>query len=576
MTNKIDPIQLEIVWTRLMSMVDEASVALERTAFSEPVRDGKDYACSLCDAEYNLIAQGTLGSPGFVGIIPGLIKNIGQAYPPETLREGDVLITNDPWIVCGHSSDIAVVTPIFSHGKLTAYAASVAHHIDIGGRTMTQETRDVFEEGLFIPILKLYEGGQANETVFEIIQANVRVPDYVVGDLRAQLAANDVMARSLLNLMEEYGMADIREFSHEILARTETAVRDNIRQFPDGVCRNEAFIDKFDDQPIKIAVEITLNNGDIVVDYTGSSPQINRAVNVCFNYTFAETALAMKCALSSSVPNNEGGLRPLKVIAPEGSILNARFPAPVNSRLAVVFFLPEIIFGALAQLMPDRVMAGCGSSPMWSFRATGQWLGGRQFLSMHFCRGGIGARPSSDGISTLAFPGNAAIIPAEIAEGNGPLIIEKRGLRTDSAGAGKYRGGLGHHEIIRVLSGDRAPTGLVTANIRAGRFHYPVPGLLGGHNGPNGVVIADGETFTNSSKQFNLKPGGYVELLTPGGGGYGDPLERDPVLIEKDVRYGFVSPEAAKDSYGIVMDESGWNVDMEASEKLRAARRKSD
>ncbi|MDI6809180.1 MAG: hydantoinase B/oxoprolinase family protein [Candidatus Eisenbacteria bacterium] len=572
MKGEMDPMRLEILWTRLTSMVDEAATALVRTAFSAIVRDANDYGCALFDAEYNLLAQSTFGTPGFLGALPIAMKIIGRTFPPEMLRPGDVLIANDPWICTGHLNDITVVTPIYFRGRPVAYSTCTAHEMDIGGRIAIAETREVFEEGLFIPILKLYEEGHANETLFKMIRANVRVPDYVIGDLRAQLAANDVMASRLCRLLEEYNMEDVQELSCEIISRTEATVRRNISQLPEGTYSREVMIDKFDEKPITIAIAVKLKDGEVVIDYTGSSPQISRGVNVCFNYTRSYTTFAVKCAVSPLVPNNEGGLRPIKVIAPEGSILNARFPAPVNSRTNVGQFLPEIVFGTLAPLTPDRVIAGCGGAPIWAARFTGQLQTGRQFMIFCVSRGGLGARPTCDGVSTLAFPSNTVATPVEIVEGDAPVIYEKKELIQDSAGAGKYRGGFGQHVVVRVLDGDLAPASHVIASVKGGRLHYPVPGLLGGKDAPKGVINVDGETFQISGQQVILKPGSYVELLTPGGGGYGDPMDRDPALVEEDIRNGLVSTQAAKTDYGVVTDERGWKVDREATRKVRAVK----
>ena len=373
-------------------MADEAATALVRTAFSSIIRDANDYACALFDAEYNLFAQSTFGGPGFLGALPVTMKKIGELHPPHTLHAGDVLITNDPWLCTGHLNDITIVTPIFHAGQPVAYAVCCAHHVDIGGRIAVAETREVFEEGLFIPVLKLHEKGEPNHAVYSFIRANVRAPDYGVGDLRAQMASNDVMARRLVSLLREYGMDDIVPVSHEILARTEAAVRAHIRQFREGTYRNEIAIDTFDGAAIRIAIAVTLRDGAVQVDYTGTTPQIAHGVNVCLNYARSYTTFAVKCAVSPLLPNNEGVLRAITTTAPEGSILNARFPAPVNSRGSVGQFLPEIVFATLAEIMPDRVMGGSGGAPVWVQRFSGRRKNGRPFLLSSIARGGMGAR----------------------------------------------------------------------------------------------------------------------------------------------------------------------------------------
>jgi len=569
---QFDPVKLEILWTRLTAMVDESATALLRTAFSSIIRDANDYACALFDADCNLFAQSTFGGPGFLGSLPVTLRKMNEAYPPNTLSPGDVMITNDPWICAGHLNDIAVVTPIFHDGHLVAYAACCAHQADIGGRIAVTETREVYEEGLFIPIVKMYEQGRPNDTVIRFIRANVRVPDYIIGDLRAQIAANDVIAFRLVELMREYSLRDVQALSHEILSRTEAAVRANIRQFPEGTHRSEIPIDAFGGEPVVIATAVTLKDGTVTVDYAGSSPQIAKGVNVCLNYATSYTTFAVKCAASPLIPNNEGVLRAIRVTAPEGSILNARYPAPVNSRGAIGQFLPELLFRTLATLMPDRIMAGSGGAPVWAQRYTGRRKSGRRFTLTCVARGGMGARPSSDGVSTLAFPSNTNAAPVEIIEGDAPIYFEKKELRPDSAGAGRYRGGYGQQMVVRVRDEELPEDSQLIASAKGGRFHYPVPGVLGGADAPRGAMIANGEAFEVSGKQVLLGSGGSMEMLLPGGGGYGDPLERDLALIQNDLRSGLLSPQRAREDYGVVMTDGEREIDAERTRICRAER----
>lgn len=573
MQSQFDSVKLEILWTRLTAMVDESATALLRTAFSSIIRDANDYACALFDADCNLFAQSTFGGPGFLGSLPVTLRKMNEAYPPDTLSPGDVLITNDPWICAGHLNDIAVVTPIFHGGRIVAYAACCAHQADIGGRIAVTETREVYEEGLFIPIVKMYERGEPNDTVIRFIRANVRVPDYIIGDLRAQMAANDVVARRLVELMREYGMRDVQEVSREVLARTEAAMRANIRQFREGTHRSEIPIDAFDGEPVVIATAITLKDGQVTVDYAGTTPQITKGVNVVLNYATSYTTFAVKCAVSPLIPNNEGVLRAITVRAPEGSILNARYPAPVNSRGAIGQFLPELLFRTLASLMPDRVMAGSGGAPVWAQRYTGRRRSGRRFTLTCVARGGLGARPDSDGVSTLAFPSNTNAAPVEIIEGDAPIYFEKKELRADSAGAGKHRGGYGQHMVIRVRDDELPDGGQLIASAKGGRFHYPVPGVLGGSDAPRGAMIANSEPFEVSGKQVLLGRGGSMELLLPGGGGYGDPLERDLALIQDDLRSGLLSPERALAEYGVAIQTDGVQIDPVRTQVIRTERK---
>jgi N-methylhydantoinase B len=566
MMGKIDVLKLEIIWTRLISIVDEAGMALKRTAFSEVIRDSADYGLALFDTGYNLLAQANNGTPGFIGAFAYTMQKFGEAYPPEKLQPGDVLITNNPWYVCGHTNDIALASPIYFKNRLVAYAICVAHHNDIGGRMLTSETMDVFEEGLQIPIVKLYEAGRPNDTAFEFIRSNVRQPVPVVGDLRAQLAGNDMVSQRLGYLMEEYNLEDIEELSHEILSRSEKVVRESIRRYPEGTCKTVMPIGR----EVNIAVAITLKDGEIFVDFAGTSPQIAKSMNVCFNFTQSETMLALKCAVSPFTPNNSGVIRPFKVTAPEGSILNARFPAPVCLRTAVALQVPEIVFNALSALMPDRVIAG---SPGGYLAMVGLRQNGRLFITHGDIKGGLGARPTSDGVPTLSFPANSFNAMVEMAEATGPIFFEMREFETDSAGAGKYRGGLGARQVIHVEKGEFGPMGPTKVFMQGGRATFSVPGLLGGHSGPKGFWKISGQGEIDPNKGATLMPGDHLELFMPGGGGYGDPLERDLSMVEEDVRNEFVSLEAAKEIYGAVMDPSGWNVDAKASEAMRALKR---
>ena len=369
----IDPITLEVLWNRLLSVANEQQVALMRTAFSTIVRESQDLACGVFDTRGLMIAQSNTGTPGHINPMATGARHLLAAYPPETLRPGDVLITNDPWMTAGQINDMTVMTPVFRGARIVGYFANCCHSPDAGGHIVSAEAHEVYEEGLRIPITKLFDRGEPNQELLKIVRANVRTPDETVGDLYAQASCNDVGARSLLAMMDEFGLASVDPLADEIIARSERAMRDAIRALPNGAYTHEVWSDGFE-EPIKIAVTVTIADEDIYIDFAGSSPQSRRGINVVLNYTRGYASFAMKAAISPEVPHNEGAFRPVHVSAPRGSILNCVEPAAVASRHLVGHFLPGAIFGALAHVLPGRLMAG-SADPIWMSIWRGTWAG---------------------------------------------------------------------------------------------------------------------------------------------------------------------------------------------------------
>ncbi len=359
----IDPIVLEVLWNRLLAVVNEQQVALMRTAFSTVVRDSQDLACGVFDGRGRMVAQSLTGTPGHINAMATGVKHLLTAYPPATLEDGDVLLTNDPWLTAGQINDMTVVTPVFRRGRPVAYFASTCHAPDIGGRLLSGEAREVYEEGLRIPICKLMSAGQPNEFLLEMIRANVRTPRETVGDLYAQMSSNVVGAESLMAFLDEFDMADIEDLSDAIIDRSERAMRDAIRDLPNGTWTTESWSDGYD-EPICIRATVTIRDEDIDIDFAGSSPQSRWGINVVLNYTHAYASFAIKAAVSPDVPHNHGAFLPVHVTAPEGSILNCVEPAAVASRHIIGHFLPGVIFGALGQVLPERVIAG-RADPSW-------------------------------------------------------------------------------------------------------------------------------------------------------------------------------------------------------------------
>lgn len=572
----LDPITLEVLWNRLLSVANEQQVALMRTAFSTIVRESQDLACGVFDTRGQMIAQSLTGTPGHINPMATGVRHLLAIYPPETLRRGDVLITNDPWLTTGQINDFTVLTPVFKDEAIVGYFANCCHAADAGGHVLSAEAHEVYEEGLRVPVTKLFDRGEPNHELLKIIRANVRTPDETVGDLYAQASCNDVGARSLLQMMDEFGLDSIDPLADEIITRSERAMRAAIRTLPQGRYENEVWSDGFE-EPICLRVAVTIAEEDIYIDFAGSSPQSRRGINVVFNYTHGYASFAMKAAVSPEVPHNEGSFRPVHVSAPVGSILNCVEPAAVASRHLVGHFLPGLIFGALAPALPGRLMAG-GADPIWLSIWRGAWPSGEPFMVSLFQVGGTGARASKDGLSTTGFPSGVAGVPAEVIETLSPLVQQRRQLRPDSGGPGKYRGGLGQ---ATEFSHRGSEPWSVSAMID--RTQFAGQGLEGGQPGALGEFLADGEKPLPPKTVIWFEPDTHVQLNLPGGGGYGNPHERDPEQILDDVINGYVSIEAAARDYKVVvryLGEAGrlvrlpehYTIDWSATEHLRGSR----
>jgi len=528
-----DAITLEILWRRAISAVDEAAKALRRTSFSTLVNESNDFACVLTDAAGRSLAQNTESIPSFIGTLPVTVKKFIAEIGLADMAPGDVLVTNNPWIATGHLNDITVAKPIFRNGRIVAFAASTAHAPDIGGKVRSVEPREVFEEGFHIPVMKFLDRGQPDRTFLKLLRAAVRTPDETEGDLWAQITGLDLLERRLGELMDEYGLDDLETFSSEILGRCERAMREAIRALPDGVYRHEFQTDGLE-EPFTYRIAVKVTGERIHVDYAGTSPQVDRAINCTMTYTFAMTAYALKCALLPGLPNNEGVFRCIDVAAPEGTIVNPRFPAAVGGRMATGHYLPFAVFGALAPVIPERILAACGS-PLWSMIQTGVRDTGKTYANVLFFNGGMGATDSGDGQSTYAWPSNVSNVPVELIERNAPMLVHSKALRPGSGGAGRFRGGLGQEIELEVTSD--TPVGVI---FMAERCRFPAPGMRGGREGARGRVLIDGEEV-DYRRNVVLRKGQRIRLETPGGGGMGDPAARDPAAAEEDRRQGYAA-----------------------------------
>jgi N-methylhydantoinase B len=523
---RFDPITLEVLWTRLISIVDEAAAALVRTSFSTVVRESHDFSCVITDAEGKSLVQATDSIPSFIGTLPATIKHFLAEFPVEDLEPGDVIATNDIWQGTGHLPDISVAMPIFHDGKVVGFAGSTAHAPDIGGKIRSPEPREVFEEGFQIPIMKIISAGKADETFLRLLRKNVRAPDQVVGDLWAQITALELMDGRVGTLMKEYRLATLADLAAEIRERSERAMRAAIAALPDGVYRSELKTDGLD-TPLDLKVTLTIEGDEVLADFTGSSPQVDKAINCAMCYTYAMTAYAVKCAAAPNLPNNEGAIAPIKATAPDGTIVNPVFPAAGGSRALTGHYVPTLLFGALAQVVPERVTAATGS-PLWCINQSGVRADGRPYVAMFFFNGGMGGTAEKDGESCLSWPSNISSVPTEVMEQLAPMRVHYRRYRPGSAGQGKYRGGLGQDVLIENLAEGRS-----VASFLAERTKSPAPGIAGGTSGDVGALIINDKPVDPKSLH-TLEKGDRILLRTPGGGGYGNAAERDPALVERD------------------------------------------
>lgn len=545
---RIDPTTLSMQWAKLVSMVDEASATLRRTAFSRVVTEANDYSCALFDARGQMIAQATQGLTSFTGVLAVAIGHFLRAFPPSRLAPGDSLILNDPWLGTGQVNDMLLVTPIFWRGRLVAYAANISHSPDVGGRVLSGDSREVFEEGIRLPISKLFARGRPNQELLRIFLNNVRVPDIVMGDLMAQQAANTTMRARVAEFLREYDLARLDHVASEILRRSERSMRAAIAGIPVGTYEGEVEADGFD-RPLRIRATVRVDQHGITVDYGGSSPQVPAGVNCCWNFTYASTVFPLVCVARPPGPINGGHLRPLRVVAPEGSVLNPRFPAAGGARIMIAHFLPAVIFQALAPAVPDRVLAD-SAAPLWGPVISGLNQHGKRFADIIFLNGGLGARSMKDGLSVIGFPGNISSTPVEIFEHEKPVIVVSKELRQDSGGAGKYRGGCG-----QVFAMTSYAEHSITFAMRGDRIHHPPQGLFGGRLGSPGVATVNGRPI-HSKHTILLERGDTLVLQTPGGGGFGDPAERAPGACVEDERNEYVSRESLARDYGRVALEA--------------------
>ncbi|WP_163849551.1 hydantoinase B/oxoprolinase family protein [Pseudooceanicola aestuarii] len=541
-------IQQQVLWSRLVAIADEIATTLVRTAFSLVVRDNHDYACSIYDARGQMLAQSMQCTPGQAGSTPMVLRDLLAVYPPETLAEGDVLISNDPWIGAGHAPDVFIATPVFRNGVLVGFTCTCAHHADMGGRLGATDARDVYEEGLIIPVTKLVSAGVEDEALVRLIRRNVRMSEKILGDIRAQMAANRVGAAGILRMMDEFDLTSLEPLADRVTAHSEAAFRAAIGRLPQGETVNEVFHELTDDagDPIRIRVALKILEDRVQLDFTGTSPQVAKPINAVLNITRAYCVFPFIATLCPDLPMNAGAFRPVEISVPEGSVLNPTYPAPGMYRSLLSYFTVEAIMGALRKIAPDKVMAPSGTYPLWIQKFAGTGLDGRPFVTHYNAQGGQGAFRDRDGNTAVVFPGNIASTSVELFEHDGPFLVERRMLVPDTGGAGRFRGGLGQETVLRVLAD--AP---VRSALSGGRLVEPAKGMEEGAPGGLGhISVNDGAPFRTAGRA-DLRQGDRVRLVQPGGGGFGPPSERAPEAIQRDLDEGYVTPEGVARDYGV-------------------------
>jgi N-methylhydantoinase B len=566
-------IHMQIMWNRLIAVVEEQAQTLIHTAFSTAVREAGDLSAGVFDPAGRMIAQAVTGTPGHVNSMALSVGHFLKRYPAHTMKPGDVYLTNDPWLSTGHLFDFTVVTPAFRGNQLVALFASTAHVVDIGGIGFGADARQVFEEGLCIPIMPLAEGGKLNEHLFAIVEANTREPTQVKGDLHSLAACNETGCRRLVEMMDEFSLPSLEEISDFIIGNSREAMLAEIAKLKPGTYSHTMTVDGYE-APIEIKAALTISKDGIRVDYAGTSDHSGYGINVPFCYTDAYTAFGVRCIVGPAILNNAGSLAPIKVSAPEGSILHAPRPAAVTARHAVGQMLPDVMFGCLHQAMGGGTPAE-GSASLWGMPLFGgpgivpgtpQRNDATRFTVMGIMAGGTGARPKQDGMSATAFPSRVRCIPIEITETISPVVIWRKELRADSGGAGRQRGGLG--QTVEIGLSEDAP--FVMSAGTCDRVLFPARGRDGGEPGATGQFGLSSGTVFEGKKKHTIPAGERLLLELPGGGGYGAPVERSLDEVAHDVRLGLVSPEAARRDYAVAVDRAG-TVNEAETTKLRAS-----
>jgi len=566
-------IHSQIMWNRLIAVVEEQAQTMIRTAFSTSVREAGDLSAGVFDRHGNMLAQAVTGTPGHVNSMANGVRHFLDVYPLAAMKPGDHYITNDPWLTSGHLHDITVVTPSFYRGEAVGLFANTIHVVDIGGLGMGPDGRQVFEEGVAIPIMPLAREGRMNEDLLRLVRANVREPLQVEGDIYACAACNDEGSRRLTEMMNEFEIGNLDRLGDTILEASREATLARIRALPKGTYHNSLTMDGYD-KPLTLNAALTISDDGIHVDFAGTSPASGYGINVVLNYCLAYTAFGVKCLVAPDVPNNAGSLAPITVSAPEGCVLNAKRPWPVAARHTVGQMLPDVVFGCLHHVIQGGVPAE-GASSLWNPQIFG---GGSlvdeiedgtdanslpEFSTVIFHCGGTGARPGKDGLSATSFPSGVRTIPVEATESVAPVVFYRREFRESSGGAGRRRGGLG--QVIEIGGAGATPVALL-CNFE--RVKNPARGRDGGGPGaPGTVTLRSGRPIRPKGRQ-TVPPRDAIQLHLPGGGGFGDPHARDPESVREDVFDGLITADEAGRDYGVALDARG-EIDVAATARIR-------
>ena len=566
MKNAAQSIDHQVMWNRLLAVVEEQGQALIRTAFSPIVRECGDISAGIFDEQGRMLAQAVTGTPGHINTMAEAVKSLISIFPVKTMQSGDVYVTNDPWLASGHLNDFLLLQPVFLDNKVVGLTSCTSHLVDLGGQGMGPEGSDIFDEGLLVPPCKLVDRGEVNQLLLSLIKANSREPVANEGDLYALISCCEVGAVRLEEMMREFGISDLGPLTEAIIATSRKGAVAAITEVPNGVYENALTIDGYEFE-IELKARMTVSDEEILLDFSGSSGCSKYGINVPLNYATAYSVFAVRCLVGPEVPNNAGSLEPFRVIAPEGCIVNAQRPAPVAMRHTIGQLMPDLVLGCLHQAMPEKVPAE-GASCMYDLpmrNVPNLAPGATPFAIELAHNGGTGARPMKDGLSATAYPSGVWGSQVEVTENTVPVLIRRRELRPGSGGAGKYRGGLG--QIIEVESSENQPFLLF---LSLERMKHPAQGRDGGGEGAAGRVAFKSGKSLPGKGEAEIPGNERLCFETPGGGGMGHPFVRDPQQVALDVRRGLVSPENARRQYGVVLTQAGI-IDSEGTSVLRGS-----
>lgn len=542
------PARLQVMWNRLMALVEEQGQILIRAAFSPIVRECGDISAGIFDLQGRMLAQAVTGTPGHINTMAAAVQHLRARFPVADMHPGDIYMTNDPWLASGHLNDFLLMMPVFLGDRVVGFTSCTSHLVDLGGLGMGPEGSDIYDEGLLIPPCKLVEGGTVNALLMEIVKANSREPIANEGDIYALIACCEAGAARLVEMMRDIGLADLDALADYIIDTSRRGTRAAIAEVPAGTYDSTLIVDGYE-TPLTLQARLTVEPDRLHLDFTGTSPCSAKGINVPLNYATAYSVFALRCIIGADIPNNAGSLAPFVVTAPKGCILNAQQPAPVAMRHTLGQMTPDLVFGCLHQALPSRVPAE-GASCMYDLpmrhTADAARKGAQEFAIELVHNGGTGARPLSDGLSATAYPSGVFGSQVEMTEAAAPVTIWRRELRPGSGGAGQFRGGLGQR--IEVTSSVEEPF-LVFLSVE--RIANPAKGRAGGMAGaPGRIRVSERAADIPGKCELRVEPGERLIFDTPGGGGFGDPLLRDRDAVARDLAAGVIDAQTAKDIYG--------------------------